>query len=199
MSEFGWLRSGMQGTHRQVLIACVLGLSATALAAPSTAWASTPCSAPMISSGTATVTCPVGTDDTWTAPDGVTQATFDVQGAAGGQGRNAASAGGNGGHTTAALTVIPGAAYHIAVGSKGHNGTSSGGGSGGVPGGGSSGPGVGMSCPPTCTSTGGGGGGASVVATRWRRIGWKHLAARGLGRRPDRRRRYSGKHGSDRR
>jgi len=38
------------------------------------------------SSGTTTitVTCAVGTNDTWTPPLGVTQATFDIQGAAGG-------------------------------------------------------------------------------------------------------------------
>ena len=44
----------------------------------------------------------------------------DVQGAAGGLAINAASAAGNGGHTTAPLTVNPGTTYHIAVGAKGH-------------------------------------------------------------------------------
>jgi hypothetical protein len=76
------------------------------------------CSAPLISVGTATITCPVGTDDTWTAPADVTQATFDVQAAAGGLAINAASAAGNGGHTTAPLTVNPGTTYHIAMGPR---------------------------------------------------------------------------------
>jgi hypothetical protein len=158
---------GVRTTQRAralVRVACVLGTSSALLASAAPASAA-PCSAPLISAGTATVTCPVGTDDTWTAPAGVTQATFDVQGAAGGFGRNAASSPGNGGHATATLTVNPGSTYHIAVGSKGANGTLAGGGAGGAPGGGSAGPGVGMTCPPTCISTGGGGGGASVVAT----------------------------------
>jgi hypothetical protein len=140
----------------------VLATAAAALAGATPALASAPCAAPSFSGHTATVTCPVGTSDTWTAPAGVTQATFNLQGGAGGYAINSASAPGDGGHTIATLTVTPGTVYYVAVGAVGSQGTTSGYAAGGAPGGGTSGPGVG--CSP-CTTDGGGGGGASVVAT----------------------------------
>jgi hypothetical protein len=141
----------------------VLATAAAALAGATPALASTPCAAPIFSGQTASVTCPVGTSDTWTAPAGVTQATFDLQGGAGGYAINSASAPGDGGHTTATLTVTPGTVYYVAVGAVGSRGTTSGHAAGGAPGGGTSGPGAG--CTSSCTTDGGGGGGASVVGT----------------------------------
>src|SRR5438477_9636018 len=77
-----------------LLLPPLLGLAATpALAAPSCA-----------TSGT-TVTCTfsyTGAAKTWTAPAGVTQATFDLYGAQGGGGFNN---GGLGGRVTATLAV----------------------------------------------------------------------------------------------
>jgi hypothetical protein len=112
-----------------LLLAPLLGLTATpALAAPSCA-----------TSG-ATVTCTfsyTGAAETWTAPAGVTQATFDLYGA---QGSGIAYlSGGRGGQVTATLPVIPGATYQILVGDQfgfngggiGGRGTSQGGASGG--------------------------------------------------------------------
>jgi hypothetical protein len=137
-----------------------VGIGLLTAAAPALA-TSTPCSSPTFIGTTATVTCPVGVDDTWTVPAGVSQATFDLQGAAGGTAGAAGGAGGAGGDTTATIIVSGGTVYHVAVGSKGGDGNSTTGAAGGAPGGGSG--------PPECfpdgsCALGGGGGGASVLA-----------------------------------
>src|SRR3954469_8654246 len=118
-------------------LALLLRLTATpALAAPSCA-----------TSG-ATVTCTfsyTGAPETWTAPAGVTQATFDLYGA-GGRGL-AYLSGGRGGQVTATLAVMPGATYQILVGDQfgfngggiGGRGISQGGASGGGAAGGAAG------------------------------------------------------------
>ena len=81
-----------------------------------------------------------GAPETWTAPPGVTRATFAVFGAQGGGAGSVA--GGNGGWAVADLAVTPGAVYQINVGGRGGDGTSGysnsgsfGGGAGGFNGG----------------------------------------------------------------
>ena len=63
-----------------------------------------------------------GAPQTWTAPPGVTRATFAVFGAQGGGAGSVA--GGNGGWAVADLAVTPGAVYQINVGGRGGDGTS---------------------------------------------------------------------------
>jgi hypothetical protein len=104
-----------------------------------------------------TVTCQVGTGDSWTVPAGVTQVTFNMQGAAGGSSDNGESYGGLGGALQATLSVTAGTTYSIAVGSEGGAGTDTGPGSGGAPGGASGAGSAGFGI------VGGGGGGASIV------------------------------------
>jgi Bacterial Ig-like domain len=58
----------------------------------------------------------------WTAPDGVTEATFDVYGGEGGYSWFVTSAGGLGGRTTATIPVTPGRKYLVIVGSRAHVG-----------------------------------------------------------------------------
>jgi hypothetical protein len=136
----------------------VLGLAFTGAAltrAQGTAGADTGCDT---TGGPAnyTVTCSVGTDDTWTVPTGLTQATFAVEGAAGGS-FPSASTGGSGGELSATLSVSAGSTYDIEVGATGGDATSSDAGTGGPPGGAD---GSGLGTPVTY---GGGGGGASIV------------------------------------
>jgi hypothetical protein len=114
--------------------------------------------------GTVTVTCSVGTADSWTAPPGVTRATFDLQGAAGGGSAMFNQAGGDGGTVHAILAVTHGTTYGVEVGSRGANGTGVGmspgaGGAGGSPGGGG---GATYSCGTPCEGVGGGGGATLV-------------------------------------
>jgi hypothetical protein len=135
-----------------VALAVVFGLT------PPSARADVGCAS--AGTGTVTVTCAVGTTDSWTVPVGVTQASFDVQGAGGGPGSNVSSSGGFGGHLQASLSVVHGATYDIAVAVAGTAGTSGGAGAGGTPGGG---PGSAF-CPGVCFS-GGGGGGTSIVGS----------------------------------
>jgi uncharacterized repeat protein (TIGR01451 family) len=90
----------------------------------------------------------------WTVPAGVTNATFDVFGAAGGAGATAGSAGGNGGEATATFHVSPGQRFEIVVGGKGGDALPHGGdGAGGFNGGGGAG---------DPAASGGGGGGSDV-------------------------------------
>ena len=114
--------------------------------------------------GALIVSCPVGTADSWTVPIGVTQATFDVQGAAGGNGIEGSDppVGGRGGHARATFAVTPPLVYSIDVGAIGGNAGSSPG-SGGAPGGAD---GINGGCVSNygCSYGGGGGGGASIVA-----------------------------------
>lgn len=135
----------------------VLGMGATPAHA-----AVTPCPAPVVSAGEATVTCAfTGDAQTWTVPAGVTSATFDVQGA---QGGNSASNGGLGGRAVVtAMAVTPGAVLNVFVGGAGPNATS-----GGAPGGFNGGGAASGSC---CGS----GGGASDI-----RVGGTALADRAL-------------------
>jgi hypothetical protein len=65
----------------------------------------------------------------WTVPPGVTSATFDVFGAAGGAGANSGFSsfplgGGQGGEATVTIAVAPGATYDIYVGGPGASGAS---------------------------------------------------------------------------
>ena len=102
-----------------------------------------------------------GAAQSWTVPDGVTQATFDVYGAqggneAGGNGRF----GGRGGRASATIAVTPGETLQVNVGGRGSNGvvgevcSNVPGGTGGFNGGAAGGSGL---------YSGAGGGGASDV------------------------------------
>jgi hypothetical protein len=88
-----------------------------------------------------------GSTQTWTAPAGVTSATFYIWGAGGGNG-SSGGVGATGGTTTGLFTITPGQVYTIYVGKTG-SGTS-----GGFPGGGNGG---------SYNGTGGGGGGYSGI------------------------------------
>jgi glycine rich protein len=134
----------------------LVSLGAALVVSPGAAYADVGC----VSSGTTTVTvtCPVGTADSWTVPSGVTEATFTVMGASGG---SSFGTGGEGGELQATLAVDPGNTYFIEVGQAGADATTSTvGASGGVPGGGAGG----AVCWLGCWVSGGGGGGASIVA-----------------------------------
>ena len=151
--------------------AVVLGTSVPeAGAVPTTS----PCPAPVISNGTAKVTCSYngtngndGSAQSWTVPAGVTQATFDVYGAEGGGSLNGESSGGAGGETMGTFNVTPGSTFQINVGGQpsgaaaGHNG----GGSAGIlgtadgGGGGASDVRTGATVVPFVVAGGGGGGG----------------------------------------
>jgi hypothetical protein len=63
-----------------------------------------------------------GTGQIWTAPEGVTEATFDVFGGQGGNSIYWTSAGGLGGRATATMPVTPGRNYLVIVGSRAHMG-----------------------------------------------------------------------------
>src|SRR5262249_40447242 len=105
--------------------------------------------APTCTTAGSTATCvfsTVGTD-TWTAPQGVTSATFDVFGAQGASGAahfGEPGPGGQGGEATATLAVSPGTSYRLTVGGAGGTGSlgAAAGGSGGFNGGGTGGAGV---------------------------------------------------------
>lgn len=107
------------------------------------------------------VTCTftnTGNAQSWTVPEGITQATFDVYGAQGGSSTPTVlgvSAGGLGGKALATIAVTPGDTLQVNVGGRGGDGAGSAGGDGGFNGGGDGGDGV-FSGP-------GGGGGASDV------------------------------------
>lgn len=62
-----------------------------------------------------------GAAQTWTVPAGVTQATFDVYGAVGGDLNFNLGPGGSGGRATATLLVTPGDTITIVVGGAGEN------------------------------------------------------------------------------
>jgi hypothetical protein len=101
------------------------------------------------------VTCTfefTGAVQTWTVPDGVTAATFEVLGAQGGASPpDFGGNGGLGGRALATVGVTPGTNYHLVVGGAGGTGTIPGPAARGFNGGGSAG----------CAA--GGGGGASDV------------------------------------
>ena len=118
-----------------------------------------------------------GDVQTWTVPAGVTQATVDVYGAAGGFAGSGTQDGGLGGHASAALPLTPGDTVTVVVGGPG-GGTAScqqgsdAGGAGGFNGGASGGSASGGS---VANCAGGGGGGASDL-----RIGGSSLSDRVL-------------------
>jgi hypothetical protein len=85
---------------------------------------------------------------TWTAPSGVTSATFKIWGAGGGNAAN--NSGGQGGYTTGTFTVTAGRNYNIYVGNTGIGRT------GGWPGGGTA------SSGGTGAAAGGGGGYSAI-------------------------------------
>jgi hypothetical protein len=102
-----------------------------------------------------------GAAQTWVVPDGVTSATFDVQGAAG---HTIGSIGGQGGRSTATLAVTPGAMITVLVGGAGlrFNGGFNGGGDAAAGGGGASDVrlgGTGLGDRVLVAGGGGGGGG----------------------------------------
>jgi hypothetical protein len=107
-----------------------------------------------------TITCTfayTGASQSWTVPDGVSQATFDVFGAQGGS--TSGKPGGLGGEATATIAVNPGETLQVNVGGAGGTGTTTQRGAGGFNGygdGGSAGGSLG-------STAGGGGGGASDV------------------------------------
>ena len=114
-----------------------------------------------------TVTCTFGFTggaQTWTVPTGVTSATFDAFGAAGGFGPSGSdNPGGSGGETTATVTVTPGDVIEIVVGGQGAQaGAPDVSPAGGFDGGGAGGEGSG---PASQGASGAGGGGASDVRT----------------------------------
>ncbi len=99
----------------RVRLVSALGMSLAALAAASPAGAA-PCSAPLTSAGTATVTCPVGTDDTWTAPCRRDPGNLRCAGGGRWASNQCYVRSRQRGPTTAPLTVNPGTTHHIAVG-----------------------------------------------------------------------------------
>jgi Glycine rich protein len=109
-----------------------------------------------------------GAVQTWVVPAGVTQATFDLFGAQGGDntaGGGCGDTGGMGGRARATIAVTPGETISIYVGGRGGLADTAGvGGAGGFDGGGAGGTGV--------EGTGGGGGASDV------RIGGTSLADR---------------------
>lgn len=140
------MRFGLLGTVASALMLTSLGGSAAA--------ADPPAGCATTAGVTTCVFAYTEAAQLWTVPAGVTSATFDVFGAAGGAGAAVGSAGGNGDEATAAFHVSPGQRFQIAVGGKGGDALLAGGdGAGGFNGGGAAG-------DPTVS--GGGGGGSDV-------------------------------------
>jgi VCBS repeat-containing protein len=105
-----------------------------------------------------------GAAQSWTVPEGVTQATFDVYGAGGG-GASTRSFGGRGGEAKATISVTPGETLQVNVGGRGGEGVKGTditipGGAGGFNGGAAGGN---AGDNGTDLTSGGGGGGASDV------------------------------------
>jgi hypothetical protein len=159
---------GLGGARRRLvplaarwLFGPVLCFMALLVVPPGAAVADSGCSL-SVTGALVVVTCVPGSD-TWTVPSGLSQVTFDVQGAAGAAASTPGHSGdrgpgGVGGHATATdLPVSANTTYYIDVGTK----TSVA--AGGLPGGGA---GAFGTCGPGCNgANGGGAGGASVVAT----------------------------------
>ena len=142
--------------------------------------------APVCTTSGAVVTCTfsfTGATETWTAPAGVTQATFDLYGAQGGGGGGNSfvrpGSGALGSEAKATLSVIPGATYQINVGGNGGNGTGTRGGAVGT--GGFNGGAPGGTGDNFDGGTGGGGGGASDVRTANNGLDDRLLVASGGG------------------
>jgi hypothetical protein len=114
------------------------GLASASLLAgapPALADTGTDCPAAVVSGATATVTCGyTGGSQYWTVPAGVTQATFTLYGAAGGQATGDESGGGGfGAEVSGALPVTAGTVLQVNVGQVGQQGGTAfgGGGAGG--------------------------------------------------------------------
>jgi len=161
---------GARAGLRLVAASLLLGLATVSVATlpASVAGASptsSPCPAPVITGSTAVVTCSYdgttgadGTTQAWTVPVGVTQATFDVFGAQGGDGNGPIDGGGDGGETKALLSVTSGTSFDIVVAGAGEPGNSN-------PGlGGFGGGGAGGATNGSGDTGAGGGGGSSVSA-----------------------------------
>ncbi len=106
-----------------------------------------------------------GTPETWTVPEGVTTATFEVAGARGGNqfsapGPDNAGSGADGAIATATVAVTAGETIQVNVGCAGEAGTDSAGGAGGY---GGTGDANGGDAPDGDGSGAGGGGGSSDV------------------------------------
>ncbi len=146
-----------------LLFAGAAGVSALctlALANPAAPALPSNCSA---SGSTATCTFAfTGGAQTWTVPTGVTSASFDAFGAAGGCGPLCGdNSGGSGGETKATLTVTPGDVIEIVIGGQGGQaGAPATSPAGGFNGGGAGGEGSG---PASDGASGAGGGGASDI------------------------------------
>jgi hypothetical protein len=105
-----------------------------------------------------------GTAQSWTVPEGVTEAAFVVNGAAGGLDNQGAT--GLGGQAEATVTVTPGAVYTIVVGGAGQSirqAMKSGSGGRGGYGWGSGGAGGAPAGARTAIAGAGGGGGSAVL------------------------------------
>ncbi|MGQ0804449.1 MAG: hypothetical protein ACT4PI_11385 [Actinomycetota bacterium] len=130
----------------------------------------------------ATFICSGGAQS-WTVPSGVTQATFDLFGAQGGNGSQGLTMGGgtgaNGGRTTATLAVTPGESIQVNVGCRGGNAAGTGGtatvGTAGFNGGAAGGVG------DVNGGAGGGGGGASDIRGAGTDLANRALVAAGGG------------------
>ena len=173
-SGFVFRRSSAAAAVAALAIVMILGFS------PGVASAAGPCGPTgVLSSSGSTDTCTfsyTGGDQTWTVPAGVTTASFDVQGAQGGNVETSPgvsyTTGGLGGEATADLSVSPGATATVVVGGQGGSASGCGGGGAGA-GGFNGGAAGGMTGPSSCP--GAGGGGASDV-----RIGGTALSDRVL-------------------
>ncbi len=151
------------------------------LAAGPAAADTTACPAAVVSGTTATVTCTyTGGSQYWTVPAGVTQATFTLYGAEGGDGwgiGGSTDPGGLGAEVTGTLTVTPGTLIQVNAGQAGAAGAAGTFGGGGAPGGRDAGGGGGetdVRAPAAdgsyplsdalLVAGGGGGGGDNVTA-----------------------------------
>ena len=173
---------------RRALVACV-SLGAVSLVLAGASGAADPPAGCTTTAGTTTcVFAYTGSVQTWTVPAGVTSATFDVYGGAGGDvtpvGLLGGGSGGQGGHVQATVALTPGASLNLRVGGRGgdsvvspnpFNGTLTV--AGGFNGGGS----TGVTCGGCGFVLGGGGGGASDVRTAGDGLADRLLVAGGGG------------------
>jgi uncharacterized repeat protein (TIGR01451 family) len=130
------LRSRLPG-RRHAAIAAAIALAGGMLLAgvpQDAAQAATDCGSTVTSGATTTVTCGyTGAAQTWTVPDGITQATFTLYGAEGGNADNGPGYGGDpglGAEVSGVLAVTPGTVFQVNVGQAGalNSGESFGGG-----------------------------------------------------------------------
>jgi hypothetical protein len=124
----GRRRQAPPGRRRRVVSAMAAGILAGGgvlglAAAPASASPLSACGAPVISAGTATVTCLyTGAAQFFTVPAGVTQATFTLYGAEGGAASSPGEPGGLGAQVTAVLPVTAGTVLQVDAGQGGGTG-----------------------------------------------------------------------------